>query len=64
MLSVQGTDDDEFGEYSTIMDTGSSNLGIAEEACSACGGSSTSSLAVSYTEENCIEVRHEDEQDQ
>ena len=87
-VAIKGSDDTDYSQYSTILDTGSSNLGkndrrpstlrsrvvkssskasslyralvgpgVAEESCSACGGSDTSSLDMDYSSTECIEVR-------
>jgi len=46
-------------DYSCIMDTGSSNLGISTASCSECGVGE-SDLAIPYDESECIEVLYGD----
>ena len=48
-------------DYSCIMDTGSSNLGISTSSCTECGkGVGESDLSIPYDESECIEVLYGD----
>ena len=48
-------------DFSCIMDTGSSNLGISTSSCTECGeGVGESDLSIPYDESECIEVLYGD----
>lgn len=58
-IAIKEPSSSTYGLYSTLVDTGSSNLGVTLNSCSSCG-SGESTLNVPYNDEYCVGVTYGD----